>query len=150
MVRRVQGRFEGWQAVVVRGVYLTISELLVGSGGQHGTARRRVVHDQGKRRVEAAREVVVEARGVAAAAPLVHNEGRSVEPRRSERRYHVPSVGSGARGVAGQGRRVSAEAPWVSDGGPGLAREVQRMTARVRRVVARSHWVPKHERVLPR
>lgn len=52
------------------------------------------------------RVVLDDAKGVMVRARRVHNEGRKVEPRRSERRYHVPSVGAGARGVMNEGAPV--------------------------------------------
>lgn len=130
VVRRGRIQIDDSTDVVIGDQLVSISALLVGEGGQRGARRRRVVRSRSTRRLDRARDMDDEASGVAAAAPRVHNEGRTVEPRRSERRYHVPNVGAAARGVVARGLWVPKNVSWVSDGvwsvsdgAPGLARE---------------------------
>ena len=82
------------------------------------------MHNRGNRRLKRASEVVREVCAVAAAVTVVHHEGRSVSPRRSERRYHVHSVACEARGVGSQGRWLMKDGRCVWEGVPWLPNEV--------------------------
>lgn len=90
---------EGW-GVVIRASRVSIAERLVIDGEEWGAWRGPEAQGRGERGVERARAVIGGVRGVAAAAPDVHNEGRKVGPRRSERRPQGPEVSAGERVVA--------------------------------------------------
>ena len=109
--------------------------------GRHVAQRGLVVHKRGNRRLTKASEVVRDAYGVAAAVTVVHHEGLSVSPRSSERRYHVRSVVSRARGVGSQGRwvaggvgRVFAQSRSVLDRGEALMPQARGRRLEGRRV----------------
>lgn len=81
-------------------------------------------------RVGGSRSWVAWACSVAPGASMVHNGGLEVEPRGSERRYHVHNVGPEARGVVGRGSRLRqdgwcarVEVRWVRLGARRLSRE---------------------------
>jgi hypothetical protein len=84
-----------------------------------------------------ASDVVGEACRVAAEVVVVHNEGLAVEPRRSERRYYVPSVVPAARGVVVEGGGLSERVPWLPKEASWVPHEGQPVGVESRRVIVR-------------
>jgi hypothetical protein len=149
----VRSRSNSAEKVLLSGLRVSFSELLVGDGEKHVVRRGRVVPTREKGRVGEASDVIGKACGVAAEAVIVHNEGRAVEPRRSERWYHVPSVVPAARGVVAGARGLSDRVPslakeawWVPHEGRPVGVGSRRVTVRRRGVsecgssVARQAW----------
>jgi hypothetical protein len=135
-------------AVVSRVPCVSIAEPLVVGRAERVERRRLVVDGRSACEVGRVRAVVAGAYRVMAAAPHVHNEGRKVAPRRSERRPRVPSVGTGARGVVARIRRVPRDVQCVShrvstvaSNGLNRAREGRHVSSRAGVVVARSRSV---------